>query len=375
MKICVLGTHALTDAGPKVGTQHIAEALAELGHDVIYVTSHASPLMALLPAHRDRYRRSAAPVPLRPGLKQVTPVKLLPARVMYRVEKLPGGGLVTTLDRRFEHVRDDAIERERFDVCICSASGTLTLVDRIRSDRLYYRLNDLISGFRGMPRALLEAEAELLRSPRLDGVWAVSSGLAEFARGVVRTASVEVAPNGVATDLFDRAEPDPVLAATLERNVIYVGAVEFWVDVQLMLDTARLLPDHLFHVYGPWGVPVPAELPANVLLHGPIAHHEIASKMRACSVGIIPAGPENRGRMVEKPLKYYEYLAAGLGVAATSLAGRDLEPFAVVGDTPEQFARAIRQARDMSARHGPEMAAAVAERDWRVLVRRMLPGA
>lgn len=375
MRVCVLGTHALTEVGPKVGTQHIAETLADLGHDVIYVTSHASPLMMLLPAHRERYRRSATPIRLRAGLRQVTPVKLLPARVMYRVERLPGGGLVTTLDRRFEHIRGDALEREHFDVCICSAAGTLTLVERIRSTRLYYRLNDLISGFRGMPAALMEEESALLRSPRLDGVWAVNAQLADFARTMVRTASVEVAPNGVVTDLFASAEPDPQLARMRARNVIYVGAVEFWVDVSLLLATARLLSDHVFHIYGPWGIPVPSDLPGNVHVHGPIPHAEIASKMKACSVGIIPAGAGNHGRMVEKPLKYYEYLAAGLGVAATSQAGQGLEPFAVIGDTPRDLARAIEEAREVPARHAAAIAAAVAERDWRTLVRRMLPGA
>lgn len=375
MKICVLGTHALTDEGPKVGIQHIAETLALLGHEVVYVTSHASPLMLLLPAHRARYRRASAPLRVRPGLTQVTPTKLLPARTLHQLEALPGAGLIARLDRTVERAGVDQLDGERFDVCICSASGTLSLVHRIRSSRLYYRLNDLLAGFDRIPRALVREEGALLRSPRLDGVWAVNAQLADYARGAAPTAEVAVVPNGVATGLFAAAEPDPALLSTRERNVIYVGAIEFWVDVALMLATARLLPDHAFHVFGPWAVPVPADMPPNVHLHGPVSHHAIAAKMKGCAVGIIPAGEGNRGRMVEKPLKFYEYLAAGLGVAATPWAGSGLEPFAVIGDTAESFARAIVAARAVPLQHAADIGAAVAARDWRVLVRQMLPDA
>lgn len=373
MRICVLGTHPLTGVGPKVGIQHIAETLAGFGHDVVYVTSHASPLMLFVPEHSARFRRTARPLMVAPRLRQLTPVNLVPARVLKRLETVPGGRILATLDDSFQHTRKGALEREHFDVCICSAASTLTLVDRISSSRLYYRLNDLMSGFHGVPRSLLGREAALLRSARLDGVWAVNAQLASFATTTAPGATVAVQPNGVALRLFEEAEPDAALVGTRERNVIYVGAVEFWVDVALLFDSARLLPTHAFHIYGPWAIPVPKDMPENVHVHGPIAHDAIASKMKACAVGIIPAGPGNRGRMVERPLKYYEYLAAGLGVAATSLAGDGLEPFAVIGDTPRAFADAILRARDVPRLQGRAIAAAVGERDWPLLVRRMLP--
>jgi hypothetical protein len=75
---------------------------------------------------------------------------------------------------------------------------------------------------------------------------------------------------------------------------------------------------------------------------------------------------------VEKPLKFFEYLAAGLGVAATSYAGSGLEPFAILGDDPATFATAILRAKELPALHAPEIRRALAERNWDDLVRRML---
>jgi glycosyltransferase involved in cell wall biosynthesis len=371
VRICVLGTHSFVGDGPKIGTQHIAETLAAFGHEVTYVTSPASLPAALLPSQRHRFLAARGPSQVRPRLTEVTPLALLPSRVLKQAERLGLGGVLAAANARVERTRHGVVEREAFDVCVFSAAASLTLVRRIRARRYVYRVNDLLARLRGVPRSLLAEERRLLRD-RVDAVWAVNDELAAHVRRIGSPARVSVIPNGVDLQLFDSAVPDPELAPTRERNVIYVGALEFWVDVPLLMSAARLLPDHAFHVYGPWAVPVPSVLPPNVAVHGPIAHSAIAAKMKACAVGVMPTAPINRGRLVEKPIKFYEYLAAGLGVAATTHAGERLVPYAAIGDTPEAFANAIRAARWIPGRHGDEMRAEVCGRDWPRLVRAML---
>ena len=370
MRICVLGTHSFADRGPKIGTQHIAETLERLGHDVTYVTSPASLPTAVLPGQRHRFLAAVRPLRVSERLVQVTPVTLVPQRTVRTAERIGAGGVLAALNRSLGRTRGRVLESAEYDLCICSAAATLALVPRLRARRLAYRLNDLLAGLPGVSRALLRDEGRLLAG-RVQAVWPVNEALADYARART-TAPVTVVPNGVDVALFDRAEPDATLAATRERNVVYVGALEYWVDVGLLVETARRLPDRLFHVYGPWAVPVPRELPPNVHVHGPIAHAEIAAKMKACAVGLIPAAPVNRERFVEKPIKYYEYLAAGLGVAATSHAGAGLEPFAACGDTPDALADAIRRAAELAERHAGAIRAEVAARAWEPLVRRML---
>ena len=157
-------------------------------------------------------------------------------------------------------------------------------------------------------------------------------------------------------------------------NVIYVGSFEAWTDVELVLDTARLLRDHSFHLFGNWIREVPASLPSNVYVHGPVQHRAIAGKMKACSVGLIPSAPQNIERMVEKPLKFYEYLAAGLGVAATRFGGKDLAPFAALGDDPVALAGAIEQAKSIPARYAAQIEETVRALSWENLVSQMLEG-
>jgi hypothetical protein len=78
--------------------------------------------------------------------------------------------------------------------------------------------------------------------------------------------------------------------------------------------------------------------------------------------------------MVEKPLKFYEYLAGGLGIAATSHAGKGLEPFAVIGDDPPTLAAAVLQAKSIPARLGPDIREALRHRSWATIVGQLLDG-
>jgi glycosyltransferase involved in cell wall biosynthesis len=372
MKICVLGAHPMGGDGPKVGTQHIAESLARQGHDVVYVTAQASWAALFFSQQRAKYFSTFRTVRLTNRLAQVTPVKLVPMRVVKYLEGTPLHRAVVWLNSAAERTRDRALEDAEFDLCIFSAAHNITLLPRVRAARYIYRVNDLLSGFSVLPKSVLEFEQQVLASYPISEVCAVNEQIAEHLRASYPHLKIRVIPNGVDLQLFHTAEPDPVLWPSRATNVIYVGAFESWTDVDLVLATARRLPDHTFHLFGNWNRPVPPLLPPNIALHGPIRHQAIAAKMKACSVGLIPSGPQNAGRMVEKPLKFYEYLAAGLGIAATSFAGEGLEPFAVLGDGPDELANAILSAKTVPARYSSDIQETLRGLAWDTLVRQML---
>lgn len=374
LRFCVLGVHSLEGQGPKVGSQHIAETLAAQGHEVVYVTAHASWVTLFFKQHRAKYLRSFRPIRLSDRLVQVTPVNFLPMRAVKRLEGTPFEWAATRVNSLMERTRGRVVERDEFDFCIFSAASTMTLLPRIKATRYIYRVNDLLSGFDALPRKLLEFEGRMLDELPIAEVCAVNEELAVQVRARHPRLTVRVVPNGVDLPLFERAEPDQVLLPTRSTNVIYVGTFDLWTDVDLMLATAELLPGYTFHLFGTWRRKSPPRLPSNLRIHGPIRHHSVAAKMKGCSVGLIPSGRENAGRLVSKPLKYYEYLAAGLGVAATSYAGKGLEPYAVIGDTPEALAAAILQARSVPERLGSEIREALSHLGWDFLVREMYQG-
>jgi glycosyltransferase involved in cell wall biosynthesis len=374
MNVCVLGTHPLEGEGPKVGTQHIAETLAAQGHQVTYVTAPASWVSVFFPKYREKYFRTFRPTRLNERLLQVTPVNFLPVRVLKRLDGTPVERAAVRLNAAVERTRGRVIEDAEFDLCIFSAAPTITLLPKIRAKQFLYRMNDLLAGFGGAPSSLIALEQHLLESHPIAEVCTVNEQLATRVQATYPHLKVRTVPNGIDLDLFKNAEPDATLLENRDRNVIYVGSFESWTDVDLVLATAGRLPDHTFHLYGTWNRPVPHRRPPNVRIYGPIRHQAIAAKMKGCSVGLIPSGRQNLERMVEKPLKFYEYLAAGLGVASTSYGGKDLEPFAVIGDDPVALAEAIRTAKSVPERLGCEIREALQDRSWGHVVREMMTG-
>jgi glycosyltransferase involved in cell wall biosynthesis len=374
MNVCVLGTHSLESEGPKVGTQHIAETLAAQGHHVVYVTAHASWVTLFFPNHRAKYLRTFRPARLNERLLQVTPVNFLPVRAVKRLEGTPFEYPVVRLNSAVERTRGRVIEDREFDLCIFSASPSMTLLPKIRAKRYLYRMNDLLAGFDGAPKSLVKFEQRVLESHPIAEVCTVNEELAARVRASHPHLKVRIVPNGVDLELFEHAEPDPALIGNRERNVIYVGSFDSWTDVDLVLHVAELLRDHTFHLYGTWYRAIPARRPPNVRVHGPIRHRDIAAKMKGCSVGLIPSGRQNARRMVEKPLKFYEYLAAGLGVAATTHAGKGLEPFAVIGDDPQALADAVTRAKAVPQRFAQDIRDTLRNRSWTHIVSRMLNG-
>jgi glycosyltransferase involved in cell wall biosynthesis len=367
MKLCIFGSHSFADSMVRGGTQYMAQALAANGHEVSYVAAPVSAAVGVIPALRSKLIRARAPFVVAPNLTEFSPITVVPARVAAAADVVGLGGLLLALNHAVEHSPAHAIERRVFDICLCAAGANLPFVRKTQAARTVYRRNDVLARFPGVPAALVEAEWSLLRSGRVDLVSCVNELLAEEVRAKVPGIPVAIVPNGIMGDLHTQIAPDPVLLQQRESNVLFIGSFSPWVDVGLILQTAALLPDRSFHLCGPWHMERPHNIPRNVHVHAAVSHSDAIAKMKACAVGIIPSGDGNKGRMVVKPLKYYEYLASGMGVAATTWGGSGLN-FATVGDDPVSFARAIEQAPALAALHASEIATEVAAMDWRRLL-------
>ena len=99
---------------------------------------------------------------------------------------------------------------------------------------------------------------------------------------------------------------------------VYVGAVDYRFDWDSVISIANANPNEEVRIIGP----ISRErrnLPANIRLLGSISYDQVPSYLLEARVGLIPlnSADVNQGR---SPMKYYEYLASGLSVVATSTA-------------------------------------------------------
>jgi glycosyltransferase involved in cell wall biosynthesis len=255
------------------------------------------------------------------------------------------------------------LEREGFAsvdlLWLATGSPFLPLLDRVNHDRSLYRLSDETGSFPDTPASYARLEEEAMR--RVDVVIATAASLAERASKFCRR--VLLLPNGVDAGRFPAGgnRTAPVPASARAPRIVYVGALDSWLDRGKIEALARAFVDGEILLAGPvrietgWAKPFP-----NVRWLGPVPPEEVPSLLAGCDVGIIPFLDTPLTRAIH-PVKLYEYCAAGLPVVASDLdeirrigsparrARTDTEWIAAVREAVEDPRRA--QSRDFAARN------------------------
>jgi glycosyltransferase involved in cell wall biosynthesis len=206
------------------------------------------------------------------------------------------------------------------------------LVDVLEPRRIIYHCVDDIAAQKGVAGAAFRA-AENRFAARADLVLASAPALAARLRGV--SDHVLEAPNVADTARFAQAlDPgpvDPAIEALPRPRIVFTGAVVATkLDVGLLAALAERRPQWSLALVGPVGAGDPrtdvSGLAApNVHLLGARRYEQLPSVLRGADAGLIPYAINDLTRSVF-PMKVYEYLAAGLPVAATplpALAGVD----------------------------------------------------
>lgn len=104
-----------------------------------------------------------------------------------------------------------------------------------------------------------------------------------------------------------------------------------------------------------------------------MARVDVPALLSRYEVGLIPfADTDNRMTYVERPLKFYEYIAAGLGVASTDHGAMrsGMGDLAAYGNSGADFAQAIVQAQLQAQQRAPGFGADfVRAHSWAGVVR------
>lgn len=204
-----------------------------------------------------------------------------------------------------------------------------------------YRVNDLAGEYVPQVASRIETEKEVIRQSDL--LFVVSHPLMEDVikmRGSDR--GVYYLPNGFDGSLFSEIQPLPPEYETIPapRAVLLAGYLGSTYDWELILATARRNPEIALCIVG-YG-PTPDDLPANIHILGRKPHEQVPAYLQHAQVGLIPFLDIVRSRRVERPLKFYEYLAAGLPIVAVPYGGMTIMgEHATLADAPESYADAV----------------------------------
>jgi predicted dehydrogenase/nucleoside-diphosphate-sugar epimerase/glycosyltransferase involved in cell wall biosynthesis len=187
------------------------------------------------------------------------------------------------------------------------------------------------------------AERELLE--RVDMVFAINEPLAELKRAV--NPETHLALHGVDQARFaaalDPATQVPADIADLPRPVLgFYGALQTWVDLDLIAEVARRRPEWSIVLIGQEqsDTTTVRGLP-NVHLLGRRRNDELPAYCKAFDVGLIPYRLSEQ-LAFRNPIKLREYLSAGLPVVSTPIPDvRRYGRWCAIADDPAAFVQSV----------------------------------
>lgn len=248
----------------------------------------------------------------------------------------------------------------------------LDIVKYIKSPRILYHCVDDLAAVPGVDsEKFREEEEKLLKIASV--VFATAPALAKHCLSL--NPNSHYLSNVVDLEHFGTAlepgmVPDEVKVIS-EPRLVYHGVLsDFKMDFTLILEAAKLRPDWSWVFIGEEreGQRSPllekiAKL-TNVHFLGYKSYQDLPSYLRGMQVGILPS-LINKYTDSMFPMKYYEYLAAGLPVVASPLnALRDQVHHIEFGKTPSEFCMAIHKQLQQGRLDRDCVANVVGENTW-----------
>jgi glycosyltransferase involved in cell wall biosynthesis len=366
----VVGSHSFFNEGSRVGLQFIAEGLAKNGYCVHYLPLPSTPMDLISSKKHVRFKRawlqneSKNPKLVQENLLEYVIRAPFPFHKRYWIHPSQCD-LVNIL-------RPKWLTSTQFDITINETSPTFLFLKGVTTKHRILRLSDKPEGFGfHMSSYIIKRLRRCIIDGMYDEIWSVSEGLTDYINQLDPSVKVLTMPNGV-----DIAAYKNIKTKIREpKSAIYIGSIEKWFDVDLINESAKLLPEWKFNIYGPMIRKIKF-VGDNIRYFGPLNYQDVPAEMVKHSVGMLPfCDVSDRMSVVERPLKFYGYLAAGLGIAATDIGGlrKGIGNWARFGNNPKAFAGAIiASAQDAAQRSNEETGKFLKDCSWDSIVQKML---
>ena len=248
------------------------------------------------------------------------------------------------------------------DIFICDPSGVdyFSCLNQINPKTIIYRINDRTYGVE--PKGRVEIERQILKKANI--VVAVNKPLYDYAvkvRGEQK--GIYFLPNGVDIKAFSKIYSLPEEYKNIPKpRAVYIGNTNL-IDWELLVKTALIQKQVSFIVIGPGKVL--KNLPENIYILGSIPYNKIPAYFQYADIGLILFKNIPYTSIVERPLKFYQYLASGLPVVTTSYGGlKKMSPQAILADSPQTFSKGIQKGLKYTAKEKESLVKFVNQFSW-----------
>lgn len=307
------------DPSSKLGNYHYCNAFAEAGYEALWVSNSYNGLIYLKNKADYKFKKSINS----PVRHELAPrIYGFSAFATRLYGNYPFSRSADIALRQEHFIKPDVLETlkqlqfERVDLLWISNPKLYWLTNVVQYDKLVYRVADDYSKFSEFPN--IEAvESKLM--DKADVILATSRKLLHNIRE--KGYEAHLVSNGVEYEHFsERICPEPIEYTTSKSRprVIYIGALKYWFDEDLVAALAAQTEAEIY-IIGKVERDL-SKLVAlkNVHILGPRPYKEIPGYVRYADVAIIPFIKSEATDAVS-PIKLYEYCSAGTAVVTSDM--------------------------------------------------------
>jgi glycosyltransferase involved in cell wall biosynthesis len=300
----------------QVGSHHLAKEFLKLGYEIAFVSDPISPFhLWQRQNHQERFALYAKGGLQEDKLFAYTPATLLPPhhKPLLQSEWVHRYWPYLSFPNVIKKVKNKGFSE--VDILYFDTPIQSFWLHHISAKKTVFRVADHHAGFKKATPASLKLEKELLQKVDLV-VCTAKSLLSEIKPFAPKAKHL---PNGVCLEPFMKETFLPEEYKKIPRPIaIYVGAIEYWFDYDLVNQLADELPHISFVLIGP-NKENRFKEKKNIYLLGPKAYRLLPSYLKAADVGMIPFNVRDFASLIHhvNPLKLYEYMASGLPVVSS----------------------------------------------------------
>ncbi|HLR33098.1 MAG TPA: glycosyltransferase [Fodinibius sp.] len=364
----------------KVGSYHLSNYLAGMGHQVLYIPSPLSLFHFLnVPMLGDEDYRNVIKsrlLTLTPSLDShnitnLTPFVLTPFnKGLFDRPKIPQSQWFT-FNRIDKKITDLGFDKA--DLVIQDKPALFFLRKSISARHWIYRATDDYSNMANGPGPQSIRVLEQKICDFSDQVVVTSEPLKQLFAERYGT-QARVLRNGVDASHFTSPRPKPKeYLSTSKPVILYVGSLDQRFDLNLLIETAKRSRDLHYMIVGPQdNVQIPDTVD-NITVLGPRPYGQVPAYMQHADVGILPLSLTDANH-ARSPMKIYEYGICGLPVVSTPL--RELknrnEDFIIFAGEPRHFHEQIRYGLHHKKKLASLAKKTAREYSWESITRQLL---
>lgn len=326
----------------RLGNYHYCNCYLKDGFEALWMANSFNHLVYFKNKENYQYRRSISTVkrhPLRENLYTFAPY----AWRLYG--NYPFCRSASILENFEKYIIPDIAKSLRkldfmeVDVLWLSHPKMFYLTKIVKYDKFIYRMADDYSKFNEFPNIAGIDEALIKKADQV----VIASSM--FAQHVLERGKTPLLlNNGVDFEHFNR--PQPVCPSEYKENgrkrVIYVGALKYWFDLELMVKLAWQV-DADIYIIGQCETDLSAlQKCANVHILGARNYEVLPAYLQHADVALVPFVKSEATDGIA-PIKLYEYCAAGVAVVSTNLRETiNQNPPIWIADSHEAFIAGVK---------------------------------